>query len=86
MKVEVTALDCCIALTEAQWNKLRKMEDAHFEKTEKYVFFPSTWKFPQCENVIKWEWNGHFGRNIFFTASDGAEKYALAFLKKLLGR
>lgn len=84
MKLEVTSINCRIPLTERQWEKLRVLEDEHDEKTEKYVFFPSLWNFPKCEHITNWEWNGHFGRNIFFTACKGAEKNVLIFLRKLL--
>lgn len=84
MKIEITSVNVCIPLTSRQWTILRRREDAHDNRTEKYVFYPDTWDFPNKDNVFNWEWNGHFGRNIFFTAKAGAEKDVLVFLKKLL--
>jgi hypothetical protein len=85
MKVEITSVNCCIPLTETQWNVLRRKEDAHDNRTHgNYVFLPTTWDFPNKEKITKWEWNGHFGRNIFFTAEVGAEKNVLTFLQKYL--
>jgi hypothetical protein len=84
MKVEITSLNCCIALTERQWEILRKKENAHDEKSREYKFFPSTWQFPNSDKVDDFEWNGHFGRNVFFRAMNGAEKDVLAFLQKYL--
>ena len=85
MNIEIISVNCCIPLSERQWRILRQREDAHDNRTNgKYIFYPTTWDFPDKDKISRWEWNGHFGRNIFFTAQDGSEKNVLTFLKKLL--
>lgn len=84
MKVQISSVNCVIPLTERQWEILRRKEDAHDNRTEKYVFFPTTWKFKGSDNITNWEWNGHFGRAIFFTASEGAQESVVKFLTKYL--
>lgn len=85
MKIEISSVNCCIPLTERQWQILRRREDAHDNRTTgKYVFFPTTWNFPNKDDVLNWGWSSHFGRNIFFTAKNGAEKDVLNFVKNYL--
>lgn len=87
MEVHITSVNCCIPLTQKQWEILHRREKA-FDKRERnnpaIVLFQTTWDFPKKDKVHSWEWNGHFGRNIFFTAEDGAEKEVVKFLQKFL--
>lgn len=85
MKIEIISMNCCIPLSEYQWKILRRREDAYNNRISgRYIFYPETWDFPNKDKISRWEWNGHFGRNIFFTAEEGAEKNVLIFLKNLL--
>ena len=88
MKLYVTAKDICIPLTWAEWDMLRCREDEYDElnHNKPYVFICDTWKFTNSDLIDNWEWNGHFGANIFFRAESKegtcAEMDAMRFLQK----
>ena len=57
LSYSITQISICVPLTEEQWDKLEDLDD--------------TWKFIeelQKVGAQDVDWNGHFGRNIFFTA------------------
>lgn len=73
MKYHVTRYTICVPLTRAQWDKLQTREDKN------YKWITDSLESSGAENV---EFNGHFGRNIFFDVEDLAHvpKVTEAFL------
>lgn len=78
MKAQITSSNFAIALTWAEWDLLHALDEDISE------FLPDTWDFTQCDEIDGYEWNGHFGRYLFFTAKPGAESHLVEFLKKKL--
>jgi hypothetical protein len=68
MKLHLTSKTYCLPLTWAEWDMLQCRENEYDDVTFKIKapFFPESWKFPNKELIDDYEWNGHFGANIFF--------------------
>lgn len=84
MKAVRTSSTFAVSLTWAEWDILDALEKAHDNEDKPYKYYPETWEFPMKDKIDDYEWNGHFGLNIFFRAEPGAEKHFVKFLKSLL--
>ena len=76
MKLEVTQLQCRIALTKQQWDRLEKLDYID-------VVAPTLEKAGAFRGSV--DYDGQFGRNLFFTADTKAEgEQVLGAVVKLL--
>jgi len=63
MKFEIQSINYCLPLTEKQWDNLGKIRDNWLnEETTAYNIFTIVEKI----GVYNLNWDGHFGRNLFF--------------------
>jgi hypothetical protein len=68
MKYVITAYKICVPLNKRQWGRLTKMDsdaDYFIGRREKYDNFLKDVKDAGGED---YDFNGHFGRNFFFTS------------------
>jgi len=90
MKLYLTSKTYCIPLTWAEWDILNCREKEHdiLNYNKPFVFYPTTWNFPNKELIDSYEWNGHFGANVFFRvetkAGTQAEVNLMRHLQKIL--
>lgn len=84
MKFEITQYHIAVPLTETQWDRLSKIDDSSRPSWPKLLdSFTTQIKKKGGESV---EFNGHFGRNIFFTVEKTAHiPRILKYLCKRLG-
>jgi hypothetical protein len=72
MKTEITAYECCLPLSKRQWNRLVKIGDDLGERYEPSGFDRIVKRLEPLGVVDRTiEFNGHFGRNIFFNVEAG---------------
>jgi hypothetical protein len=77
LKFYVIKLDCCVPLNEAQWESLNIDQDQDRYDEIVKALYPL--------NTTDLEYNGHFGRNFFFSCETEAQaKRITARLSKLL--
>ena len=72
MKTEITSYSCCLPLGKRQWNRLVKIGDNLGEIGEPSGFEKIASRLSSLgvdDRTI--EFNGHFGRNIFFSVEAG---------------
>lgn len=80
MKAYVTQISYCVPLSDAQWFTLTRRDESGDERDD---IIPALLKAGVVSGTI--EYNGHFGRNIFFAVEKEAHlARVLKRLEKLL--
>lgn len=66
---EITKIYCAVPVTKKQWDKMMAMDRAYIDSTDGSHRLDHALEQAGAEDI---EYNGHFGRNLFFRAEDEA--------------